>query len=231
MTARQPSVPNLIPVGRSISSGIWWCCLLGFEQFERRSMLPCARAGGHSTVARNPRSGNHHRSVAAHERHYVLAARPLVRIAHGGGGSLAAPNSLEGIERSLAFGVDMIEIDVRCTRDGVLVLSHDDGPGGSAISASSLDELRRAHADVATLDDAFALVDGKAVLNLDVKDAASIKCIGSAVRARSAIDHCVVSCLKRSWLLALADLEPSIPTFLSYPADRGGASPKPWLEP
>src|SRR5260370_41717458 len=102
-----------------------------------------------------------------------MAAR-LVRIAHGGGGSLAAPNSLEGIERSLAFGVDMIEIDVRSTRDGVLVLSHDDGVGGSMISALSLDELRRGQPDVAPVGDAFAVADRKAVLNRGNKDGASI---------------------------------------------------------
>jgi glycerophosphoryl diester phosphodiesterase len=160
-----------------------------------------------------------------------MTARGFVRIAHGGGGSLAAPNSLEGVKRSLEFGVDMVEIDVRCTRDGVLVLSHDDGLGGSLISGSSLDELRRAHPDVATLDDALALVNGRAVLNLDIKDVASIKCVGAAVRARGGVEQCVVSCLKRAWLLELGELEPSIPTYLSYPADRGGASQKPWLKP
>jgi glycerophosphoryl diester phosphodiesterase len=160
-----------------------------------------------------------------------MTARALVRIAHGGGGSLAAPNSLEGIQRSLECGVDMIEIDVRCTRDGVLVLSHDDGLGGSVISGVSLDELRRAQPDAATLDDALALVNGRAVLNLDIKDAASIKCVGAAVRARGGVEQCVVSCLQRSWLLELAQLEPTLPTFLSYPADRGGASQKAWLKP
>ena len=160
-----------------------------------------------------------------------MTARALVRIAHGGGGSLAAPNSLEGIKRSLEFGVDMIEIDVRCTRDGALILSHDDALGGSLISAASLDELRRAEPRIATLDDALALVNGQAVVNLDIKDAASIKCVGAAVRARGGIEQCVVSCLKRSWLLELGNLEPSIPTFLSYPADRGGASQNPWLKP
>src|SRR5438093_3615161 len=143
------------------------------------------------------RQGCSGKSDWADEKGTAMTARALVRIAHGGGGSLAAPNSLEGIKRSLEFGVDMIEIDVRCTRDGALILSHDDALGGSLIRAASLDELRRAEPRIATLDDALALVNGQAVVNLDIKDAASIKCVGAAVRARGGIEQCVVSCLKR----------------------------------
>jgi glycerophosphoryl diester phosphodiesterase len=158
-------------------------------------------------------------------------ARPLVRIAHAGGGSLAAPNSLDGIERSLSYGVEMIEVDVRCTRDGKLVLSHDDVVGATSISASSFDELRRAQAGVAALDGALELVGGKAMLNLDIKDSAAMARVGTTVRAHEAVDRCIVSCLERKWLLALADLEPGIPALLSYPADKGGASQKAWLKP
>src|SRR6202521_3278413 len=160
-----------------------------------------------------------------------MAARPLVRIVHGGGGSLAAPNSIEGIERSLSYDLEMIEIDVRCTRDGRLVLSHDDVVQGARISDLSFDELRRRDSGVSALDDAFDLVRGRTTLNLDIKDASSMARIGSVVRAHGALDECVVSCLEGTWLQALADLEPTIPVFLSYPADRGGASQKPWLKP
>ncbi len=161
-----------------------------------------------------------------------MVARSVVRIAHGGGGSLAAPNSLEGIERSLSYGLEMIEIDVRCTRDGTLVLSHDDVPGGGAsIAATPFAELRRAHPNIAALDDAMDLVGGKTTLNLDIKDATSMARVGAVVRKHGAEDACIVSSLERPWLMALADLEPRLPAFLSYPADKGGASQKAWLKP
>ncbi len=160
-----------------------------------------------------------------------MAARPLVRIAHAGGGSLAASNSLEGVERSLSYSLEMIEIDVRCTSDGRLVLSHDDLVGTTRIAESEFGDLRRAQPEIASLDDALDLVGEKATLNLDIKDEASISRVGTTVRAHGAVDRCVVSCLQRRWLMALANLEPSIPAFLSYPADKGGASQKPWLKP
>jgi glycerophosphoryl diester phosphodiesterase len=160
-----------------------------------------------------------------------MPLRPLVRIAHGGGGSLAAPNSLDGIERSLSYGLEMIEIDVRGTADGRAVLSHDDVVGGTSIGASPFDAVRRAKPDLATLDDALDLVGTKTTLNLDIKDSASMTRALAVVRAHGALDRCVVSCLDRQWLASLAELEPTMQAFLSYPADRGGASQKAWLKP
>ena len=49
---------------------------------------------------------------------------PLV-IAHRGGGGLAPENTLAAFERAAALGVDVIEIDVRSTSDGELVVLHD----------------------------------------------------------------------------------------------------------
>lgn len=51
-------------------------------------------------------------------------------IAHAGGiahsdGKRYAPNTLSAIQAALKDGVDMMEIDVRSTKDGQLVLLHD----------------------------------------------------------------------------------------------------------
>lgn len=159
----------------------------------------------------------------------VRTGRPFVRIAHGGGGSLAPFNSLEGIERSLALGIDMVEVDVRCARDGVLVLAHDDEAAGLRVSAAASDDLRRV--GVATLDDALALVAGRARLNLDIKDEGTSERLPDAVRRRDAVDWCIVSGLDREWLARVTCAEPALPAYLSYPADRGGASAAPGSSP
>ncbi len=51
--------------------------------------------------------------------------RPLV-IAHGGGQGLQPPNTLFAFEYSVALGCDVLEMDLRLTRDGVLVTLHDE---------------------------------------------------------------------------------------------------------
>ena len=52
--------------------------------------------------------------------------KPIIISAHRAGGRVYAPdNSAPNIEHAVALGVNMIEIDLRSTRDGGLVLFHD----------------------------------------------------------------------------------------------------------
>lgn len=63
----------------------------------------------------------------AHHTYFEAAPSrcPLV-IAHGGGQGHAPPNTFLALERASAMGADILEVDVQQTRDGVLVLRHDD---------------------------------------------------------------------------------------------------------
>lgn len=55
----------------------------------------------------------------------VADGHPLV-FAHRGGGDEAAENSSAAFDRMRALGVRHIETDVHCTRDGYVVIHHDD---------------------------------------------------------------------------------------------------------
>ena len=73
--------------------------------------------------------------------------RPLV-IAHRGGAGLWPENTLYAFGRAAVLGVDVIELDVRSTADGALVVFHDatverttDGRG--AVGAFKLEALKR----------------------------------------------------------------------------------------
>jgi glycerophosphoryl diester phosphodiesterase len=159
--------------------------------------------------------------------------RTLTRIAHRGGGVLAAANSLAGIEASISHGIEMVEVDVRRTLDDQLVLSHDPqlDDAEALIRGSTLAELRAAHADVATLPEALHVARGRTRLNLDLKEEDTLDLVLADVRAADALGGCIVSCLHASCLARLAEAEPAVPRFLSYPPDYGNASRKPWLTP
>lgn len=162
-----------------------------------------------------------------------MSARPIVRISHRGGGSLAAENSVEGIEIAISHAVDMVEVDVRLARDGSLVLSHDPVLHGTAspIAGATLDELRHAAPSAATLDDALKAARGRVRVNLDIKDPRALEPTLGTVRAHDAEDAVILSCLDASCLGRAASLAPAIPRFFSYPPDYGGASTKAWLKP
>jgi glycerophosphoryl diester phosphodiesterase len=58
--------------------------------------------------------------------HPYLAGRPIFA-AHRGGAGLAPENTMEAFRNAVVnWGVDMLELDVRLTRDGVLVIHHDE---------------------------------------------------------------------------------------------------------
>src|SRR5512137_2272292 len=96
--------------------------------------------------------------------------KPLV-IAHRGDSSRALENSLAAFRLALSIPVDMIEFDIRKSRDNVLYVMHDRETGRTAnvnidiekaVSDDiSLIRLKNGEA-IPTLNDVLALVDGKA---------------------------------------------------------------------
>ena len=78
---------------------------------------------------------------------YVTHERPLF-FAHRGGSALAPENTLPAFENGVALGADALELDVHYTRDGEIVVFHDETldrttSGRGPLAALTLDELRR----------------------------------------------------------------------------------------
>jgi glycerophosphoryl diester phosphodiesterase len=78
---------------------------------------------------------------------FVTHARPLF-FAHRGGSALAPENTLPAYENGLHLGADALELDIHYSRDGEIVVFHDDTldrttSGSGPLAALSLDELRR----------------------------------------------------------------------------------------
>ena len=91
-------------------------------------------------------------------RHPYFALPAPWLVAHRGGSALAPENTLVAFDRAAALGADAIETDVRRTRDGVVVVFHDDtterltGTPGT-IEARTLAEVRALDAGFAFTPD------------------------------------------------------------------------------
>ncbi len=75
------------------------------------------------------------------------ANRPLV-IAHQGGDGERPSNTMVAFEHAIALGVDMLEMDIHASSDGVIVLSHDDKldrltDGTGLIKEKTLTEIKQ----------------------------------------------------------------------------------------
>ncbi len=114
-----------------------------------------------------------------------MTNRPL-NIAHRGASGLAPENTLAAFEKAIEIGVDRIEMDLRQTIDGEVVILHDktimrttNGWGG--VRKLSFKRLRRYsagswfHVDfsaekVPTLRETLELVNGRTTLLLEIKE-------------------------------------------------------------
>ncbi len=116
----------------------------------------------------------------------MTTSRPEV-VAHAGAGTDGSGNSLPAMERVLALGVDRIECDVQRSRDGDLILIHDDrirGPDGrrSRVSLLSTAELRVCLPGLLLFDELAEMVKGRTPLLIDVKGPGYEAALAGAVR-------------------------------------------------
>jgi len=95
--------------------------------------------------------------------------RPLV-LAHRGARRRAPENTLEALAVARELGADGVEIDVRRTRDGVLVLHHDPAPpNGSMLCTLDHAEVARRHPTIPTLPEVLDACAGLLV-NIEIKN-------------------------------------------------------------
>lgn len=95
-------------------------------------------------------------------------------IGHRGARGLAPENTIAGLQKALEHHVDMIEFDVRVTKDGVPVLHHDSDlidPDGSRHKIENCDysALKEHKPDLATFEEALETVGKNVALYVEVK--------------------------------------------------------------
>ena len=117
--------------------------------------------------------------------------KEVIVVAHRGDWRNAPENSLQAIQNFIDMGLDMVEIDVRETKDGHLVLMHDQTinrttTGSGYIHDWTLDSLKTLYLTdglgvatkhkVPTLEEALTLSKDKILINLDKSYSIFDKC-------------------------------------------------------
>ena len=69
-----------------------------------------------------------------------MSSPPYV-IAHAGGEGLGPSNTIEAMDRSVAAGADILDVDLRMTSDGVIVARHDRDVASTTDGTGNVDEL------------------------------------------------------------------------------------------
>ena len=99
-------------------------------------------------------------------------------IAHRGASAYEPENTERAFERAIEMGATMLELDVHLSRDGHLVVVHDEDlsrttDGTGRVAELSLEQIKRLDADlgerVPTLNEVIELVRGRAELYIELK--------------------------------------------------------------
>jgi glycerophosphoryl diester phosphodiesterase len=132
--------------------------------------------------------------------------QPLI-IAHRGASAYEPENTLRAFQLAIEQGAQMIELDLHTTRDGHVVVIHDETLDHTTnfkgrVDQFTLAEVKRADAGkgerVPTLDEVLDLTTGKVRLYLEIKDPRAATPTLQTIRARR---------LQSEMLLASFDIE------------------------
>jgi glycerophosphoryl diester phosphodiesterase len=165
----------------------------------------------------------------------------VLKIAHRGASGRFPENTLRAFEAAIEAGAEMCELDVRLTRDGALVVIHDDTVdrttnGTGEVRAMTLQKLKRLEAGskfgvqfanerIPTLEEVLALVGGRCGLNIEIKAPGVESKLCALIRTRAAA--MLVSCFDWQALVRVRSLAPEIPVGLlasRWPARLLGAA-------
>jgi glycerophosphoryl diester phosphodiesterase len=146
---------------------------------------------------------------------------------HRGASAYARENSLISFLLAIAMGADILECDVRMTRDRVLVLAHDGiiGRGRSVarIASERATDLRARAPDLLTLAELLAVVRERGVLlNVDLKVPQAEVALVGMLAAHDLLHRTVVTSRASYQLRRLRALAPELRLGLS----KGSSPPR-----
>lgn len=179
--------------------------------------------------------GQQDTEVADAELQKELAPVPVI-VAHRGYSSVSPENTLSAFENAIEIGADMIELDVQLTRDGQVVVFHDNdllritGREG-AVADYSLEELKQMDAGIwfapgfegekiPTLAEVLELVrDSDLTVYLELKDIGDVEGFEEAVlevvREYDMQDRCLMASFQYEYLKHFKELDENIRTLLN----------------
>ncbi|MBO8141478.1 MAG: hypothetical protein H0Z37_04765 [Firmicutes bacterium] len=154
--------------------------------------------------------------------------RRWLRIAHRGASAHAPENSAAAIRLAAQLGADMVEMDVRLSRDGVPVVIHDPfldraTTGRGPVAAHTWKELKTLRLrdsrtgevcdeSLLTLADALDLCRAEQVgVYADVKEGAAAPAVVTAIQASGLAPYCIVGSARPDDVRAVRELAPELP--------------------
>jgi glycerophosphoryl diester phosphodiesterase len=132
--------------------------------------------------------------------------------AHRGAMTELKENTLGAFELAIQQGAEVIEFDVRRTKDGVPVIHHDRELNGRRLSDTTFRELRagKHSSHIPRLDELLELVEGKVMLDVELKEGGYEGVVLAMVLEKFAPADFVVTSFDDDVVLKVKQLAPEV---------------------
>ena len=152
--------------------------------------------------------------------------RQIMKIfGHRGAAGLAPENTVQGMQTALGFEVDGVEFDVRCTRDHVPVLMHDETldrttTGSGRLSDFRWEEIQRLRIEpdehVPALTEILSILQDACQINVEIKEMAAcgptVEVLREAIRESTVRpEQLLVTSFDAAQVQAVRAAEPQLP--------------------
>jgi glycerophosphoryl diester phosphodiesterase len=155
----------------------------------------------------------------------ILKKKPFFIVGHRGAKGRKPENTLTAIEYGIKSGADIVEVDVRRTKDNKLILLHD--PDFKRVSGKDLkpsqltlsqikENISIYGEPVATLEEALKLINGKTGLFIEIKEPETTEDILELILKNKALEWTAVISFYDEPLEKAKKLLPGITTGLIY---------------
>jgi glycerophosphoryl diester phosphodiesterase len=154
-----------------------------------------------------------------------MSYKPPLIIAHRGDSSNGLENSLDSIRRAMSLSVDMIEIDIRRSRDDGLYVMHDKLTGRTAVKNIDIERATsekiakvklKNNEPIPTLADVLRLVGGTCGLNLEIKSSGAGALTAQHLLASGYKGRILVSSFQEDEVAAARQVMPLLPTSMIF---------------
>ncbi|MBL5980680.1 hypothetical protein NAAC61_00355 [Petrotoga sp. 8T1HF07.NaAc.6.1] len=137
----------------------------------------------------------------------------FVILGHRGYRAKFVENTIEAFKKAREYGADGIEYDSRLTKDGTLVVLHDDSIENRKLKELTYDELKQIHfkngETVPTVEEVISILDERAILNLEIKEVEAAVPSYEITKRINAVDRTLFSSFKIDALRKVRSLDKS----------------------
>jgi glycerophosphoryl diester phosphodiesterase len=160
----------------------------------------------------------------------AISKKPFSVVGHRGAKGRKPENTISAIKFAIDSGADIVEVDVRSTKDGELILLHDPDfkrVSGKDVSPSQLDliEIKRGITvygePVATLEEAIITVKDKVGLFVEIKEKNTVENVLNKIKKFRYEKQTAVISFYEDAIFEAKKLNPDITTGLIYSEPPG----------